>query len=195
MLVLNQRKRMVLVLVIEWGFSITITSRSTSTNKPGKTSIETPKHSNSATSKRASEGIHLPHFATEEPLLARRAGNARQAAVVARLGVHPFGIFERPEQAQLATPTNTNAKQQMGSKYQPDAPARETTSLISPPKNPRWRCGLLMHGKPQWSQLSSRLAACRVLGHKRAECCDAEQRENFKKAIFFTCGGSHLYPR
>jgi len=32
--------------------------------------------------RRASEGILLHQFATEEPLLARRAGNARQAAVL-----------------------------------------------------------------------------------------------------------------
>jgi len=91
--------------------------------------------------------------------------------------------------------TAANAMHQMGSQYQPDSPARETTSIISPPKNPCWRDGLVLHGKPWLSQLSSRLTACRVLGHKRADCCDAEQRENFKKAIFFTCGGLDLYPR
>jgi len=111
------------------------------------------------------------------------------------LGVRPFGIFERREQDQLATPTAMIAIQQMGSQYQPDAPARETTSILSPPKNACWRDGLVMHGKPQWSQLFSRLTACRVPGHNRAECCDAEQRENFKKAIFVRCGGLDLYPR
>jgi hypothetical protein len=58
-----------------------------------------------------------------------------------------------------------------------------------------WRGGLVMHGKLRWSQLDSRLTACRVLGHQRAEWCDAEQRDNFKKTIFFTCGGLDLYPR
>jgi len=91
--------------------------------------------------------------------------------------------------------TAANAVHQMGPQYQPDAPARETTSIISPPKNPCWRDGLVLHGKPRLSQLSSRLTACRVLGHKRAECCDAEQRDNFQKTIFFTCGGLDLYPR
>jgi len=107
----------------------------------------------------------------------------------------PWTVRERSLGGTLATPTASHAMRQMGSqyqpdsKYQPDAPARETTSLIPPPKNPCWRDGLVLHGKPRLSQLSSRLTACRVLGHKRAECCDAEQRENFKKAIFFTCGG------
>jgi hypothetical protein len=91
--------------------------------------------------------------------------------------------------------TVANAVRQMGPQYPPDAPARETFSIISPPKNPCWRDGLVLRGKPRLSQLSSRLTACRVLGHKRAECCDAEQRDNFQKTIFFTCGGLDLYPR
>jgi hypothetical protein len=43
-------------------------------------------------------------------------------------GSHPFGLFERPELDHLATSTATIAMQQMGSQYQPDAPARESTS-------------------------------------------------------------------
>ena len=43
---------------------------------PAANGIEIP-------ARRASEGNHLDHFATEEPLLALRAGNTRQAAVVA----------------------------------------------------------------------------------------------------------------
>jgi hypothetical protein len=62
------------------------------------------------------------YFATEEPLLARRAGIARKATGVARLGVRPFGNFERHELDPLATPTATNAMRQMGPQYQPDAP-------------------------------------------------------------------------
>jgi hypothetical protein len=61
----------------------------------------------------------------------------------------PWTVGERSLGGTLATPTATNTPQQMGSKYQPDAPARESTSIISPPKNPCWRCGLVMHGKPQ----------------------------------------------
>jgi hypothetical protein len=68
-LVLNPRRRMVLALVIERAFSSTITSRSTSTNKPGKTSIETPKHSNTTTSNAASHAwalCTLSHSISEE---------------------------------------------------------------------------------------------------------------------------------
>jgi hypothetical protein len=43
---------------------------------PRKTWLRAILAAKSATSKRASEGNHLHHYATEEPLLALRAGNA-----------------------------------------------------------------------------------------------------------------------
>jgi hypothetical protein len=80
-----------------------------------------------------------------------RAGGARQAAVFARLGIRPFGMFEGHELDLLAS-TATNGMRLMGSQYQPDALARESTPLISPPKNPCWRCGVVPHGKPRFSR-------------------------------------------
>jgi hypothetical protein len=64
----------------------------------------------------------------------------------------PWTVRERSLGGTLATPTATNAMQQMGSQYQPDAPVRESTSVIPPPKTPCWRGGLVLHGKPRLSR-------------------------------------------
>jgi hypothetical protein len=70
----------------------------------------------------------------------------------------PWTVRECSLGGTLAKSTATIAMRQMGSpyqpdsKYQPDAPARESTSLIPPPKNPCWRDGLVMRGKPQLSR-------------------------------------------
>jgi hypothetical protein len=60
----------------------------------------------------------------------------------------------------LSKSTATIAMRQMGSQYQPDALANESTSIIPPTKNPCWRCGLVMYGKLRLFQLAGRLTAC-----------------------------------